>query len=76
MTRKRFLKLIRALSASAGYPELLQRANAAKIPPTVRLSYEELWAPLRFSAALMGVGVKTPVPVGILSDRKGGRHGR
>ena len=76
MTRKRFLKLNRALAASAGYPELLQRANAVKIPPTVRLSYEELWAPLRFFAALMGVGVKTPVPVGILSDRRRGRHGR
>lgn len=60
------MKLNRALAASAGYPELLQRANAAKILPTFRLSYEELWAPLRFSAAEIGIGVK----------RKGGRHGR
>lgn len=66
MTRKRFMKLNRAWAARVGYPELLQRANAVKIPPTVRLSYEELWAPLRFSAAEIGIGVK----------RKRGGHGR
>ena len=66
MTRKRFVKLNRAWAASVGSPEIARLSDAVKIPPTIRLSYEELWAPLRFSAALMGIGVK----------RTGGGHGR
>ena len=70
------MKLTRAWAAKVGSSEISRLSKGAKIPPTVRLSYEELWAPLRFSAALIGVGVKTPVPVGILSDRRRGRHGQ
>lgn len=66
MTRKRFVKLNRAWAASVGSQEIARLSDAVKIPPTVRLSYEELWAPLRFSAAEIGIGVK----------RKGVGHGR
>ena len=66
MTRKRFMKLNRAWATSVGSPEIARLSDAVKIPPTIRLSYEELWAPLRFSAALMGIGVK----------RRGDPHGR
>ncbi len=52
------MKLNRACAARVGSPELARRSDAVKIPPTIRLSYEDLWVPLRFSAALMGIGVK------------------
>ncbi len=66
MTRKRFMKLNRAFAARVGSSELSRLAQGAKILPTFRLSYEELWAPLRFNAAEIGIGVK----------RKGNSHGR
>lgn len=66
VTRKRFVKLNRAWAASVGSPEIARLSDAVKIPPTIRLSYEELWAPLRFSAAVIGIGVK----------RKENSHGR
>lgn len=66
MTRKRFMKLNRAFAARVGSSEISRLSKGAKILPTFRLSYEELWAPLRFSAAVIGIGVK----------RNGGRHGR
>lgn len=58
VTRKRFMKLNRAWAARVGSSEISRLSKGAKILPTFRLSYEELWAPLRFSAALMGIGVK------------------
>lgn len=58
VTRKRFLKLNRAWAARVGSSEFSRLAKGVKILPTFRLSYEELWAPLRFSAAVIGIGVK------------------
>lgn len=66
VTRKRFMKLNRAFAARVGSSEISRLSKGAKILPTFRLSYEELWAPLRFSAAEIGIGVK----------RTGVGHGR
>lgn len=77
MTRKRFLKLNRALAARTGYAPFGKLAAAVKIPPTVPMSYAELWFPELGLAELYGIRTKLKdLPVGSSHVRKGGRHGR
>lgn len=64
MTRKRFVKLNRALWARAGRPEVIRLCESMKLLPGMHMSYRQLWAPTRFMAAVLDVGVP------------GGRHGR
>jgi len=77
MTRKRFVKLFRALSARARYPDLDRIASRCVIRPKMHLSYDRLWAPYAYMASIAGVGEKRrPVPCGITAGRKGDGHGR
>ena len=71
MTRKRFLKLNRALAARTGYAPFGKLAAAVKIPPTVPMSYAELWFPELGLADLYGIRTKLKdLPVGGSNVRK------
>ena len=77
MTRKRFLKLNRALAARSGFPAFGKLAAAVKIPSTVPVSYAELWFPNLQLADLYGIRTRlNDLPVGGSHVRKGNSHGR
>ena len=76
MTRKRFLKLNRALAARTGYAPFGKLAAAVKIPSTVPVSYAELWFPNLQLADLYGIRTKLKdLPVGSSHVGKGVGHG-
>lgn len=71
MTRKRFLKLNRALAARSGFPVFGKLAAAVKIPSTVPVSYAELWFPNLQLADLYGIRTRlNDLPVGGSHVRK------
>ena len=77
VTRKRFLKLNRALAARTGYAPFGKLAAAVKIPPTVPMSYAELWFPELGLADLYGIRTKLKdLPVGSSHVGRGGPYGR
>lgn len=86
MTRKRFVKLYRALNARLLMPNMNRYIPDFRIMPGSDKTYAWAWRQLSFYAAMTGVGEKTkgkPAPVGILAgdpENRGtpirGLHGR